>query len=134
MAWMPERYVREWCGRLGPKVARIVFDVQSKPPGGQIECIASGRSDILRCDAILGQVAQVCRIELHRSNVMRAIGIAAPLAWLAGFFFGYSKHDVRWNVVFHGGRYRADYAFLHLGRDIQKRHDSVLSLCAQVLF
>src|ERR1051325_419445 len=88
----------------------------AQPPGSQLIWIAAARSNILRLNSVWNKVAQVRCVELHRTNVVGAIGVGHPLTGLARFFLCYGEHDVCGDFVLDRGGNRADDAFMNLLR------------------
>ncbi|AFJ03842.1 hypothetical protein Q7C_2722 (plasmid) [Methylophaga frappieri] len=116
-------------GGPGPNVPGVVQDMPAQSPGGEVERVATRGCHIVRSNAVFLQVAQVCSVELHRSNVMRTVRVTHPLARPTAFFLGYGQHNIGGHFIFHGSRDRAHNALLFQGWHIsnERQHDDPLS-------
>ena len=112
-----------------PQVAAIVAQVASKTPGRQLIRVASWCRYVGWCDAIACQVGgKVGSIELHRTDVVRAVGVAHPLAGLAAFLLSDSQDQVGWHVIAGGSDDGAHNTLVQMGREIERHRSSVARL------
>ncbi len=97
-----------------PQVAFVVVKMLAQPPGSQVKWIASGSCDVACCDSIPRQISQVSSIELHGSDIVRAVPVRPPLSRPATFFFSNCQNDICGDPIANGRRNRADNPGLYL--------------------
>ena len=70
-----------------------MLQMHAQSPRRQLKGIASRRRHGIDRNPLTGQIFQVGGIELHRPNIMRAVGIVGALTVAPSFLLGNGQHN-----------------------------------------